>query len=230
MGDASFGPMWPNSNPNVVTLVRSDGLRLSIHKELVSLVRMLMDLTERMGYDIHPGETWGYANRPISGTSTPSNHSQATAIDINAPANPYASASWHRANARGTKPYGLRIVCDIPQAVVTLWKRYGFGWGGQYDSYPDPMHFEYEGSVTSARRHTIALKHWLDNEGVWTMGAEQKLDRLIQVTESQTSVIQNQGKLNRRADLKRELREAKRNNHNTDDIIDAIAELDAEGV
>ena len=118
MGHSSFGPMWPQSNPYIITLVRSDGLRLPIHRDLALLIRMLMDHTEAMGYDIRPGETWGYAHRSISGTNTPSNHSQGTALDINAPANPYASAEWHRANARGTKPFGLMIVCDIPESVV----------------------------------------------------------------------------------------------------------------
>jgi len=233
MGHPSFGPMWPNSNPNVLTLAREDGLRLPIHKELAGLVRMLMDATEQIyGYDIHPGETWGYANRAISGTSTPSNHSQATAIDINAPANPYASADWHRRNARGTKPFGLQLVCDIPQAAVALWEKYGFGWGGRYSSKPDPMHFEFEGTVADAERLTITLREWVDDQGVWTVGAEQKLDTLISVsrnqvkaTNLQTRAIRKQGQLGRKALLASELREAKRNNRNTDEIVLELNEL-----
>lgn len=157
MADSSFGPGWPTRNPNIITLVRKDGLRLPVHKELSKLTAMCMDLTEALGYDILPGQTWGYANRPISGTNKPSNHSWGTAVDINAPSNPYASAEWHRRNARGTKPFGLQIVCNIPEKIVKLWEGQGFRWGGRYTTKPDPMHFEFMGSVTDARRKTRDL-------------------------------------------------------------------------
>jgi hypothetical protein len=162
MADSSFGTGWPQGNPNIVTLVRSDGLRIPVHRELAELTLLLMDATEAMGYDIKPGETWGYANRNISGTSTASNHSWGTADDINAPSNPYASADWHNRNARGTFPFGLRLVTDIPEKVIALWEKYGYRWGGRYSSKPDPMHFEFMGTVADARRLTEAFKN---NEG-----------------------------------------------------------------
>jgi hypothetical protein len=162
MGDRSFGPMWPTTNTHIKTLVRYDGLRLPIHGELLELVRILMVLTELGGYNIKPGETWGYCNRAISGTNTPSNHSQGTAVDINAPANPYASADWHRRNARGTRPFGLAIVTDIPEKVVRAWEDQGFRWGGKYSSHPDPMHFEFMGTVGDARNKIAALKKWIN--------------------------------------------------------------------
>ena len=115
MANSSFGKGYPSRNPNIVTLVRKDGLRLPIHKEIKDLVAILMDLTEGQKYNINPNQTWGYANRAISGTNAPSNHSWGTAVDINAPSNPYGSAAWHRRNARGTKPFGLQLVCNIPQ-------------------------------------------------------------------------------------------------------------------
>lgn len=160
MGHSSFGPMWPTRNPNIVTLVRNDGLRLPIHRELVDLVRILMDFTELGGYDIVPGWTWGYANRAISGTSTPSNHSQGTAIDINAPNNPYASAAYHERHGRSVV-FGLRRVTDIPESVFRMWEDNGFTLGVKYRSKPDPMHFEFLGSVTDARNKTENLKRFL---------------------------------------------------------------------
>jgi len=161
MADSSFGSGWPSSNPRIVTLVRRDGLRLPIHSELDELISMLMDLTELSGYNIKPGETWGYSNRPISGTRIPSNHSWGTAVDINAPSNPYASREWHRRNARGTRPFGLALVCNIPQKCVSLWEGNGFRWGGRYYEKPDPMHFEFLGSVSYARAKTAAMKDFL---------------------------------------------------------------------
>ncbi len=162
MADASFGS--PGRVP-VVTLVRSDGLRLPVHRDLVGLTTLLLDLTEALGYDVIPGQTWGYAPRYISGTTTWSNHAWATADDVNAPANPYASADWHSRNARGTFPFGLRLVCDIPQKVIELWEAHGYRWGGRYRTKPDPMHLEFMGTVTEAHAIEKRLRDFLAGEG-----------------------------------------------------------------
>jgi len=132
MSLAAWGPRWPNCDrSNIVTLIRADGLRLPVHRELAGLVSLLMDLTELHGYNIRPDWTWGYACRPIAGTSTASNHSQGTAVDINAPVNPRR------------RP----LTTNLPKAVVQLWKDHGFVWGGDYrTSTPDPMHFEVDPS------------------------------------------------------------------------------------
>ena len=51
MAHSSWGQGWPNCNrSNIVTIVRRDGLRLPIHRELAPLVTILMDLTEVAGY------------------------------------------------------------------------------------------------------------------------------------------------------------------------------------
>jgi len=187
MADASFGPGWPQGNPNIVTLVRNDGLRIPVHRELVELTRLLMDATEAMGYDIKPGETWGYANRNVSGTNTPSNHSWGTADDINAPSNPYASVDWHSRNARGTFPFGLRLVTDIPEKVVALWEKYGYRWGGRYSTKPDPMHFEFMGTVSDARRLTQAFKV---NEGEDDMTADD-LEAIREIVQNNADRVMN---------------------------------------
>lgn len=148
MGHSSFGPMWPNRNSNIITLVRKDGLRLPIHRELAPLVAILMDLTEvGYGYDIRPDWTWGYAFRPIAGTSKPSNHSQGTAIDINAPVNPQS----------------FTFQTNIPLKVREMWKAHGFRWGGDYrpPTKYDTMHFEFMQTVTDARRHAANLRSFL---------------------------------------------------------------------
>jgi hypothetical protein len=148
MAHPSFGSGWPNcGRSNIVTLVRRDGLRLPIHRELADLVSILMDLTEvGGGYNIVPGWTWGYACRAIAGTNQPSNHSWGTAVDINAPVNPRK------------RP----LTTNIPRPVREMWKANGFRWGGDYSlSTPDPMHFEFMGSVSDARRITARLRRFL---------------------------------------------------------------------
>lgn len=150
MADASFGPAWPNCDrARIVTLTRHDGLRLPVHRDMADLVAVLMDLTELAGYDIHPGETWGYACRAIAGTNQPSNHSQGTAVDINAPHNP-------------RRARGLPMITDLPAKVIDLWTSHGFRWGGRF-TWPDPMHFEFMGTAAQARAIAAQLRHFLSS-------------------------------------------------------------------
>ena len=64
-----------------------------------------------------------YYPRFIAGTTTLSNHSFGLALDINTPG-----------NQRGT-------VGEIDRTVVSIFKKWGFAWGGDW-RYTDPMHFE----------------------------------------------------------------------------------------
>lgn len=147
MAHISFGPGWPTCDRSrIVTLVRRDGLRLPIHRDLADLTSLLMDLTEALGYDIRPDWTWGYSCRPIAGTNRPSNHSQGTAVDINAPVNPRRS--------------DRRLVTNLPARVIDLWRGHGFVWGGAW-SWPDPMHFEFVGTTAQARATAARLRHFL---------------------------------------------------------------------
>lgn len=146
-----WGKGWPTDRRSDMTRV-SDGndVKIYVHKQIGTLVAGLMSMTERMGYRIngagpppchpaHPqGETWGYANRAIRGTKTASNHSWGLAIDINAPSNPMTS----------------KLVTNIPPAVVQMWKRFGFRWGGDYTGRKDAMHFEYMGTPRTAVQDT----------------------------------------------------------------------------
>lgn len=166
MAHPSWGSGWPNCQPSkMVTLVRTDGMRLPVRAELADLTAMLCDLTELMGYDLVPGWCWGFACRAISGTKTASNHSWGLADDLNAPNNPYASTAWHAKNAKGTFPFGLRLSCDIPEQVITLWETHGYGWGGRYKTKPDPMHFEFLGSIADAAAYTDRLRSFLAGNG-----------------------------------------------------------------
>jgi hypothetical protein len=88
--------------------------------------------------------------RAVAGTNQPSNHSWGTAVDINAPMNPRR------------RP----LTTNIPRKVRELWKANGFRWGGDYvTATPDPMHFEFMGSVADARAVTARLRRFLANAG-----------------------------------------------------------------
>ena len=73
---------------------------------------------------INPKQYAGcYYPRFIAGSTTLSNHSFGTALDMNVPG-----------NLRGT-------VGEMDRGVVAIFKKWGFAWGGDW-SYTDPMHFE----------------------------------------------------------------------------------------
>lgn len=85
----------------------------------------LVEIQQRgLADEIHVGEYAGcFYPRFIAGTQQLSLHSFGIAFDINVPG-----------NQRGT-------VGEIDRDVVSIFKRWGFAWGGDW-GYTDPMHFE----------------------------------------------------------------------------------------
>lgn len=84
---------------------------------------------------IRKGESWGYANRSIRGSSSTSNHASGTAEDYNAPSHPLGKrGTYTAAKVRALR----RILADLGGVVR---------WGGDYSGRPDEMHFEIVGSA-----------------------------------------------------------------------------------
>ena len=74
-------------------------------------------------------DDWGYCYREVRGsTTTLSNHSSGTAIDLNATKHPLGKS--------GTFP-----LAKVPM-IQALAKKYGLKWGGDYRGRKDEMHFE----------------------------------------------------------------------------------------
>ena len=132
-----WGPGWPTNRFADQKPLR--WITGRVHKDIHELMDLLCAETERRGYSIRRDWSWGYANRPIGNSRTPSNHSWGLAIDINAPTNPQR------------RP----LTTDMPSWMPRLWKSYGFRWGGDYqNSAPDAMHYEFMGTPTDARVQT----------------------------------------------------------------------------
>lgn len=138
-----WGPMWPNTNPFIVSLVIDDApFPAGMHRELVPLSTVVLEsCIADFGYHLMNPGCWGYDNRQIYGgpnqtlpTGIPSNHSSGTCADVNAPANPRFTHTT-----------------DMPPAMRLRFNDYGFRWGGDYSSNPDPMHLEFMGTVADAR-------------------------------------------------------------------------------
>jgi hypothetical protein len=85
---------------------------------------LVQDLEAR-GYTIN--SLGGYVNRNVAGTNKLSNHAFGNAIDINPAQNPHLKDG--------------RLVTDIPDASA-LAEKWGLGWGGNWRSSKDAMHFE----------------------------------------------------------------------------------------
>ncbi|MDV3221298.1 peptidoglycan-binding protein [Intrasporangium sp.] len=92
------------------------------------------------------GWCWGHAYRPISGSTTLSNHSSGTAIDINAPRHPLGAAGTFSS----TQVSRIRSILSYCDGVVR--------WGGDYSTRKDEMHFEINVRPGDARLTTLVNK------------------------------------------------------------------------
>ena len=99
---------------------------VTCHRDLFPQLRAVLLEVQSQGLsaEINPDEYAGcYYPRFIANTTSLSNHSFGLALDLNVPG-----------NGRGT-------VGEISRDVVAIFKKWGFGWGGDW-RYTDPMHFE----------------------------------------------------------------------------------------
>jgi len=140
-----WGKGWPtdrSADMTTVTATRS-GAKWEVHKAVAPILGYIVNEAERRGYLFHrPGQVhddWGYANRPIAGTRTPSNHSWGLAVDIDA-----------------TKyPQGQRRSVP-PDWLIALFKQWSWDWGGGW-KHADPMHFEFDSTPNRAAQLVAML-------------------------------------------------------------------------
>ena len=123
-GGASPGAT-PSAVPGMVKLVTPGGREYTVAAQYASNFKGFVDELENSGYKIN--SIGGYANRNIAGTGTKSYHSLGVAIDINPSTNPHL--------------FDGRTVTDMPANVGSIAAKYGLGWGGNWSSSKDTMHF-----------------------------------------------------------------------------------------
>jgi hypothetical protein len=132
----------------ITTSIR--GLETQVAASLVPNFQGLIDeLEQDLGYTIN--SIGGYNYRTISGSNTLSWHAGGVAIDINPGPNPYIT----RRNAQ--------VVTDMPNQpngnlMTALAEKYGLGWGGDWTSSKDAMHFSAarnEGGTLNVNRGEI---------------------------------------------------------------------------
>ena len=121
---------------------------------------------EATGYKIKT--LGGFADRNIAGTNKPSYHAQGMAIDVNYKANPHTFP--------GDSNYGQT---NMPANVGDLAKKHGLGWGGNWRSSKDTMHF----SAAASEQGTAPDPR--DNGGI--IGSEGVIARSLESVQESLS-------------------------------------------
>jgi hypothetical protein len=109
--------------------IHAGGIALSVRKEVAPIFKGFCDELVKKGFPLAGvADDWGFACRVIRGTtSTPSNHSWGLAIDLNSTQNQMGSRKT-----------------TFPAWAIKLGKeKYALTWGGDYNTRPDPMHWEW---------------------------------------------------------------------------------------
>lgn len=126
---------WPASqDPDAIDCdwytVPGTNVRLRLSSHAAPLLVCAARAWHRKVEPLKEGWCWSYAYRNISGTSTLSNHSSGTAIDLNAP--------WHPMGVPASKTLTFRQRVRARRIA----KRFGLTWGGTWTTRPDAMHYE----------------------------------------------------------------------------------------
>ncbi len=103
------------------------GGSVTVHKNLVpSLQRINMRWLQMGGQNFYRvTSVAAYNCRNVAGTSRLSVHAYGLAIDINPAQN----------------PYGSTLITNMPATFVNFFRNEGWGWGGNWSSKKDAMHF-----------------------------------------------------------------------------------------
>lgn len=126
--NASAAPQ-PTPAGGGMSYVRTmSGLKTTVNSQHAEKFQGLINDLEATGYKIKT--LGGFANRNIAGTNKKSYHAQGMAIDINYKTNPHTFP--------GDADYGRT---DMPANAGALAKKHGLGWGGNWRSSKDTMHF-----------------------------------------------------------------------------------------
>lgn len=130
---SAWGPPCAATRGTRVTL--NGGAVVTVDKRIVPGVYAMNAIMAKWGYRCTPPDCGAFVCRRITGGSGYSLHAYLIAIDVNWQANPYSAAN--------------RTVTDMPRGMVNeitaLRTNSGapvWGWGGNYSSIKDTMHYE----------------------------------------------------------------------------------------
>jgi hypothetical protein len=114
----------PSDTEKLAKVTSKSGKSASVNEQYASSFQGLIDYLDGVGYNIY--SLGGYADRANrNDPSKKSVHSFGAAIDINPQ----------------TNPNGSKLVTDMPEGIGQVAKSMGLGWGGNWKSVKDAMHF-----------------------------------------------------------------------------------------
>lgn len=129
---AAWGPPCQAASTRVTVALNGDG-RITVDRRTQAAFTALNACLKAHGYRTRRNDTGAYNCRRITGGTGYSLHAFGIACDIN----------W------SSNPYGRKLITDMPPAMVAAIKairtrngRQVFGWGGDYRTNKDAMHFE----------------------------------------------------------------------------------------
>lgn len=138
---------WKANDRSLIASYAVGGGKIAIRKGDVATV--LVYVAKRFHSEVEnlvwPGN-WGYAERPIRGSSTTSNHASGTAIDLNAPRHPLGKQGTF---SKSQVPKIRKILNDCGGVVR---------WGGDYRNRKDEMHFEINAGSARVREVARAIR------------------------------------------------------------------------
>lgn len=134
-GDPSGG--GGSSKPKLKSISSRSGPSAQVNEAVADNFQNLINHLDMAGYKIN--SLGGYNDRDVRGqTGVKSAHAKGAALDINSATNPMSSS----------------LITDLPENIGTIAGNLGLGWGGNWQSKKDAMHFSAtrgEGGTLMAR-------------------------------------------------------------------------------
>lgn len=127
-GNANSVPQPTPAGAGMSYIQTASGQKTKVSAQHAEKFQGFISDLEATGYKIN--SLGGYANRNVAGTNKKSYHAQGMAIDINPRQNPHTFP--------GDSNYGQT---NMPANVGALARKHGLGWGGNWRSSKDTMHF-----------------------------------------------------------------------------------------
>jgi hypothetical protein len=126
---------WPASPALVVVPISAGGVRVTVAPACAPLLEHVMQRFHATVEPLVDGWCWGFAYRTVIASSSVSNHSSGTAVDLNAPRHPLGAVGTFTAS----QVAAIRVLLAECSGLVR--------WGGDYTTRKDEMHFEVVGTA-----------------------------------------------------------------------------------
>ena len=122
--------------PKLTRVTSKSGKSTAVNAEFAPRFQGIIDYLDNIGYNIY--SLGGYVDRDVRGQpGKKSVHAHGGAIDINPAEN----------------PFGSKLITDMPPEIGQVAAKLGLGWGGNWTSIKDAMHF----SVAKHEGGTVKL-------------------------------------------------------------------------